>query len=357
MGKARYVAYVGTYTHGKSKGIHVYDVDVEEGTLQERCEVQVSNSSHVALSKNGKYLYSIEDEGVAVFARDKIGNLRRINSVDIDGMRGCFLSTDYEGKYLFVGGYHDGKVTVVHTHKDGRLGSLMDGVFHRGLGSVAERNFRPHVNCVRPTPDNKYLCAVDNGIDQVKIYRINSRRNKLELVDILRCERESGPRIIRFSADGKFAYLLFELSNEINVYSYNGEGKNPTFELLQTVSTLSEKGAADKIHDAASGLALAPDGKHLFCSTAGDDTVAMYEVQENGLLEKKFVLPISGEYPKDLAIFPDNQHIAVVNHASNSITTFKVDYEKNILVMKGRPMKVETPNCIQICKVEAEEED
>lgn len=83
----------------------------------------------------------------------------------------------------------------------------------------------------------------------------------------------------------------------------------------------------------------------------------MYEVQADGLLEKKFVLPISGEYPKDLAIFPDNQHIAVVNHASNSITTFRVDYEKNILVMKGRPMKVETPNCIQICKVEAEEED
>ena len=67
----------------------------------------------------------------------------------------------------------------------------MDGVFHRGLGSVAERNFRPHVNCVRPTPDNKYLCAVDNGIDQVKIYRINKQRHKLELVDILRCARRA----------------------------------------------------------------------------------------------------------------------------------------------------------------------
>ena len=87
--------------------------------------------------------YSIEDEGVAVFKRDKNGDLSRINSVNIDGMRGCFLSTDVDGKYLYVAGYHDGKVTVVHTHKDGRLGSLMDGVFHTGLGSVAERNFRP----------------------------------------------------------------------------------------------------------------------------------------------------------------------------------------------------------------------
>ena len=107
------------------------------------------NASHLAVSKNGKYLYSIEDEGVAVFERDKNGDLTRLNSVDINGMRGCYLATDVDGRYLYVAGYHDGKVTVVHTHKDGRLGSVMDGVFHKGLGSVAERNFRPHVNCVQ----------------------------------------------------------------------------------------------------------------------------------------------------------------------------------------------------------------
>ncbi len=348
MEKMKYVAYVGTYTHGNSKGIHVYDVDVENGVLTERGEVKVSNASHTAISKNRRFLYSIEDEGVAVFKRDENGDLERINSVNIDGMRGCFLATDVDGKYLYVAGYHDGKVTVVHTHKDGRLGSLMDGVFHTGLGSVAERNFRPHVNCVRPTPDNKYLCAVDNGIDQVKIYRINKRRHKLELVDILRCPRESGPRILRFSADGRFVYILFELSNEIKVYSYDGSGNTPEFELLQTISTLTKRDE-DSIHNAASGLALAPDGKHLFCTTAGENTVSMYEIDsETGLLEKKFTLPISGDYPKDLVIFPDNQHIAIANHASNTITTFKVDYEKNIITMNSRPLKVETPNSIHM---------
>lgn len=351
MDKERYVAYVGTYTHGSSKGIHVYDVDMEEGILTQRCEVAVRNSSYVTRSKNGKYLYSIEDEGVAVFAVDPAGDLERINRVSINGMRGCFLSLDQEGRYLYVAGYHDGKVTVVRTNPDGSLGGILDGVFHRGLGSVAERNFRPHVNCVRPTPDNKYLCAVDNGIDQVKLYSIDRWQHKLRLVDILRCKRESGPRIIRFSADGRFAYLLFELSNEINVYSYDGEGKNPQFELLQTVSTLSDE--LDEIHDAASGLALAPDGKHLFCSTAGDNSVAMYGIdEETGLLTKKFALPISGEYPKDLAIFPDCRHLAVANHESNTITTFTIDYEKNLLIQKGRPLHVETPNCITFSKID-----
>lgn len=351
MSEKKYVAYVGCYTHGSSRqGIHVYDVDVENGILTERSSVEVSNASHMAVSKNGKYLYSIEDEGVAVFERDKNGDLSRINSVNIDGMRGCFLSTDVDGKYLYVAGYHDGKVTVVHTHQDGRLGSLMDGVFHKGLGSVAERNFRPHVNCVRPTPDNKYLCAVDNGIDQVKIYRINKRRHKLELVDILRCPRESGPRIIRFSDDGKFAYILFELTNEIKAYKYDGSGKTPEFELIQSIPTIVVK---DKdTHNASSGLAMSHDGKHLFCTTAGIDTVTMFERdEETGLLDRKFFLPVSGEYPKDLVLFPDDKHLAVANHASNTVTVFTIDYEKNIIVMNGKPLKVETPNSIHIWAV------
>ena len=57
MSEKKYVAYVGSYTHGSSRqGIHVYDVDVENGTLTERSSVEVSNASHMAVSKNGKYL-------------------------------------------------------------------------------------------------------------------------------------------------------------------------------------------------------------------------------------------------------------------------------------------------------------
>ena len=103
--KEKYVAYVGTYTHGSSIGIHLYDVNVEEGTMTERKVVPVNNSSHLAISVNGKYLYSIADEGVAVFAIEPDGDLTFINKVGIDGMRGCHLSTDTKGKYLYVAGY------------------------------------------------------------------------------------------------------------------------------------------------------------------------------------------------------------------------------------------------------------
>ena len=136
MAAGKYVAYVGTYTNGKSKGIHIYDVDVEEGLLYLRRVVPVNNSSYLIASRSGKFLYSIADEGVEVYEIAPNGDLNSINQVDIDGMRGTHLSTDYQGKYLFVAGYHDGKVTVVHTHRDGSLGSVMDGVYHRGQGGI-----------------------------------------------------------------------------------------------------------------------------------------------------------------------------------------------------------------------------
>ena len=103
---------------------------------------------------------------------------------------------------------------------------------------------------------------------------------------------------------------------------------------------------------------MSADGKYLFCTTAGENTVTMYAVdQKTGLLTKKFTLPISGDYPKDLMIFPDNKHIAIANHGSNSITVFTVDYEKNIIMMNEKPRKIETPNCIHIWPVPDEWED
>ena len=348
--KDAYVAYVGTYTNGTSKGIHIYDVDVEEGLLYLRKVVPVNNSSYITRSKNRKFLYSIADEGVRAFQIMPDGDLRAINQVDINGMRGCHMSVDEEGKYLFVAGYHDGKVTVVHTHKDGELGSLMDGVFHKGIGAVNERSFRPHVCCVRVTPDNKFLCAVDNGIDQIVLYKINHTYNRLDQVDILRMGREAGPRSIHFSRNGKFAYVLCEITNVVRVYSYSVVNGYPVFELIQEVSTLSDERDP---HDAASALRISYDGNYLFCSTSGDDSVACYMIdQEKGFLDRLFSLPTGGRYPKDIAVFPDQKHLAVVNNGEGTITTFGIDYEKRNLVMKGKPQTLDTPNAMVFQKIE-----
>lgn len=169
MEKERYVAYVSTYTQGDSHGIKIYDVDMKHGRFIEKDKVEITNSSYVTISHNGKYLYSITDFGVEAYNILKDGDLELINFAPINGMRGCYVSTDYTDRYLFVAGYHDGKLTVLRLKEDGAIGEITDEIFHKGLGSIAERNFRPHINCARMTHDNKYLLVADQGMDHVNV--------------------------------------------------------------------------------------------------------------------------------------------------------------------------------------------
>ena len=133
MAKGKYVAYVSTYTTGDSYGIRVYDVDVENGKFIEKEKVEISNSSYVTVSHNGKYLYSITDFGVEAYKILKDGSLDLINFAPINGMRGCYLSTDYTDQYLFVAGYHDGKLTMLNLGENGEVIGIADEIFHKGL--------------------------------------------------------------------------------------------------------------------------------------------------------------------------------------------------------------------------------
>ena len=37
---------------------------------------------------------------------------------------------------------------------------------------------------------------------------------------------------------------------------------------------------------------------------------------------------------------------------SNSITMFKMDYEKKVFTMCAKPLKIETPNCVLVSEIE-----
>jgi hypothetical protein len=349
----KYVAYVGSYSYtGKAKGITIYDVDTDRGCFIKKDEVDVDNSSYVIKSRNQKTLYSIADEGIVSFRILPDGGLERLNSVKINGMRGCHLSTDLNDRFIFVSGYHDGKVTVLKLYKDGRVGEIVDEVYHKGLGSVAERNFRPHASCTRTTPDGHFVMAADLGIDQVKIYHFDNKDERLSLVDMIPCVINSAPRFFKFSQDGKFLYLMYEMKNVVDVFSYEAKQgcRVPEIEKIQTVPTTG----SDKLSEltAATAMTFTADDKFIFISNAGDNSVCLYERNaETGLLKEKMCLPISGEYPKDIAIFPDNQHIASINHESGTITFFKIDYETGLIVMCANRVRVNQPNCCVIVEV------
>ena len=160
----------------------------------------------------------------------------------------------------------------------------------------------------------------------------------LKAVDIIRCEQESAPRHLKFSMDGKYMYVVCELKNCIFVYSYTEEKGLPYFEKIQTIPTTAN---SEGQGIAASALTISEDGKYIIASNAGENSVAMYEIDsDNGELINRFCLPISGEYPKDACLFPDNKHLVSLNHESNTMTFFNVDLEKDIIVMNGKELEI-----------------
>lgn len=348
MKQEKYVAYVGTYTHEHSMGIHIYDLDVENGKMKEHKMAKINNPSDLIVSNNKKYLYSITDDGVKAFKILPTGDLEPMNEQWIGGMRGCYLDLDESDRFLFVAGYHDGRVSMMHLNPDGTVGEIADGVFHKGVGrSAADRSSRPHVNCVKVTPDQGYLCAVDGGLDHVKVYQIDYEYGKLKLADIIRCDLDSAPKMIRFSKDGKNAYILNELKNTVDVYDYSVDDSGPVFDRIQSISTREGK---DR-NCAAQNMEFSRDGKYLYCSNAGTNEIVTFAKAEDGTLSEVTWTQISGDFPKALAVFPDGNHFMSLNHESNQISIFRMHFDKGYALMDGKPMNVERPNCVYIHKL------
>ena len=349
MAGEKYVAYVSSYTQGDSHGIKIYDVDMEAGRFCEKDKVEITNSSYITESHDGKHLYSITDFGVESFHILEDGNLELVNFAPINGMRGCFLSTDYEDKYLFVAGYHDGKLTVLRLNEDGSVGAITDEIYHKTMGSIAERSARPHVTCAVMTTDNKYLLVADQGMDHVNVYKFDHVTGKVKLVDILRSALNAAPKTIQVASNGRFLYIINELKCTVDVYRYEDGKRGPNFELLQTVEIIKlSRGSVNS----ASGFGFSDDYKYLLCSVAGNNSVTVFNVdEETGLLTKNFSLPVSGDYPKDADFFPDNKSLVSLNHESNTMTFFRIDLEAGTMVMNGKGMKVHEPNCIQFHKL------
>ena len=350
--KDKYVAYVSSYTSGLGTkcGIRTYDVDLKNGRMTEKQEVEITNSSYIGISHDKKTLYSITDIGVEAYHILEDGSLEFLNEASINGMRGCYLNMDQKDQFLVTAGYHDGKVTILRLNKDGSIGEITDERYHKGLGTAAGRNHVPHVQCIKVSKDNKYLLAADLGMDRINIYSLNQENGKIKEVDVIHCDQESSPRHMQFSEEGRFLYVCLEQKCAIDVYEYREDDRGlPEFNKIQEVSCSDE---SDIIGVACSALSFSEDYEYLVSSTAGENNAIVFKVdKETGLLTKKIQLPVAGEYPKDAALFPDNKHLISLNHESDSLTFFTVDMDAGTMVMNGPEMAVSRPNCIVFHKL------
>jgi len=341
--------FVGTYTSGNSKGIYVYTFDQKTGELKERSIAEnVSNPSFLSLSPNKQYLYAANENGgkepgeISSFRYDKSsGKLTFINKVPSSGDHPCYIMST--GKYVIAGNYSGGNLTV-NPVKDGQLQPAVQVLQHEGKSIDTLRQEKAHVHATILSPDRKYLFVPDLGMDEVWIYPFKEDAEKP--VDELKAVRVkiaegSGPRHIAFSSNGKFVYLVQELSGTVSAFRFN----KGNMQLIQSISSypsnyLGELGSAD-IH-------LSPDGKFLYASNRGNsNTIAIFKVDGgSGKLKLRDIIPTKGIKPRNFAIDPSGNFLLVANQDSNNIVVFKRNQSNGSLAFTGIEAKVGNPVCL-----------
>lgn len=349
-------AYIGTYTRGKSKGIYIFHFNTETGELElAGTSSGLENPSYLCISKDNRFLYAVMEtktyrgeSGGAVGAysiNKRTGILKLLNIRPTKGKDPCHLATDSHNRFLFVSNYSEGTLTIFPLGEDGHIGGLSSIIRHKGSGPDESRQKGPHMHYAALTPEERYLCAVDLGIDKINIYDfslINGCAAASEKLSI-NIKAGSGPRHMEFSPNSRFAYLLTELSSEVVVFKY--DGTNCRFDHIQTVSALPED---FRISSYCAAIHISPGGKYLYASNRGHDSLAVFSIdQSSGMLELASHVTTQGKTPRDFAIDPSGRFLLAANQDSDTLMTYAVNQKSGKLELCSGITEVPNPVCIK----------
>jgi 6-phosphogluconolactonase len=348
---SHYLAFVGTYTgETGSKGIYAFDFDSASGTLTTKgLAAETIAPSFVVIHPNGKYAYAANEAGkkstVTAFAIDaKSARLTQLNQLPALGDDPCHLSFDKTGKYLFAANYSSGNVGVFPILGDGKLGEPTANMRDTGtLGPNKERQDGPHAHWVQISSDNRFLCVSDLGLDAILSYHFDAAKGTLTPNDppFTKLASGAGPRHGAFSPDGKFFYVVSELNSAVTAFSYHPA--KGTLEQLQVVSTLP---ADFHGRNDTAEIAVHPDGKWLFASNRGHDTIAVFAIDPaNGTLRPAGEFSTGGKEPRHFVIDPTVKFLLAENQNTNSIVVFSIDSSTGALRKVSQADNIPSPVC------------
>jgi 6-phosphogluconolactonase len=354
------LVYIGTYTSGKSKsqGIYIYKFNPENGALRPYKIVgNVVEPSFLAIDKNRKYLYAVNEteeyEGkksgaVSAFAIDrKNGDLRFLNKQPSLGGAPCHITISDNGRFVLVANYLGGNVSVFPIENGGNLGASIDSEQHGGVGLNRERQEAPHAHSIILDENNRFAFVNDLGIDKVMIYNFDAGNGKLEpnaAQPFYQAKAGAGPRHFKFHPDGKFAFVINELDTTITSLEY--DDKRGTLKEIQTVSTLP---AGFSGANSCADIHVSPDGKFLYGSNRGHDSIAAYKIDEKtGRLDFIEYASTLGRTPRNFAIDPTGKFLLAANQNSDSIVTFRIDEKTGKLQPTGNKASVPSPVCLKL---------
>ena len=341
---------VGTYTSEKSEGIYVYKFNVKSGEFElESTAKGLKNPSYLVVSPDEKYVYSageIDKNGaVYAFAFDKkMGNLKQLSTQSSNGNYPCFVDIDKTGKWVFAGNYGAGNLTVLPVEGNGGLGKPTQTIQHEGKSVNPDRQEGPHVHSVNVAPNNVDVFVPDLGLDKIFTYSLDAKTGKLTAGNpaFTKVQDGSGPRHFSVHPNGKFAYVIQEISGDVTAFDYKKGA-------LTAIQTISAKPAGFTGDFNCADIHISPDGKFLYGSNRVHDSLVIYSIDtKTGKLTYVAHQSVMGKKPRNFMIDPTGSFVLVANQDSDNIIIFKRDMKTGMLTSTGKEIAVPNPVCLKM---------
>ncbi|SMG40761.1 6-phosphogluconolactonase [Arenibacter troitsensis] len=337
---------VGTFAEGDDQGIYQVDFNPETGELFNSRRVAIENKpGYLYLSKDGNRVYSsngTKPGSVSAFqwnkdktALDKLSNFSSIG----DGA--CYVGVSPEEHLLAAANYSSGSIVIYPLEEKGGMIDDPQGVQHSGSGPHPNQK-SAHAHCVQFSQNGKFLYAVDLGIDQILTYPINSDNKLGEAQVALQLDPGDGPRHLIFHPTENKVFIINELSS--TVVSATVDEENGVFTKIDKKSTLPEDYQEP---NACADIHISKDGKFLYASNRGHNSIAVYSVSEVGDLELLGIENVQGDWPRNFALSPDGNFLLVANQKSDNIIVFRVDKQTGLLKYTGNQLGLSQPVCLK----------
>lgn len=344
------ILYVGTFTSEGAEGIYQCSFNSSTGTISQTMVYKgVDNPNFLRKSPDGKYLYvvtraplSVDPSGgsVSAYRIGFRGNLEFLNKQSSQGNGPCYVDVSPNGKWVAIANYGGGSVAVYPVNQDGSLKPASAFVKHRGSGPHPSRQKEPHAHSIKFSEDGKTLYAADLGTDQLLIYQLDEATGMISqsVQPFVALPPGSGPRHFAFSTDEKFCYVANELNSTVSVL----ERKNDRWTVTETLSTLPSGFTGDSF---CADIHLSPDGKFLYVSNRGHQSIAVFGINENGSLSTITNVNVQGDWPRNFTIDPSGKYMLVANQRSHNIAIFEL--RSGVPVYTGNDIKLPAPVCLE----------
>jgi 6-phosphogluconolactonase (cycloisomerase 2 family) len=352
-GNNKIYLFVGNYTNNMpDTGIYVFEFNLLTGSLKKtHQENNVVNPSFLDIAPNGKQLFVCTDTRLpqngsieAYMFNSNTGTLSFFNKQTSGGHNPIYVMVDTTNSFVAFGNYGSGSLAISKVNPKGDLMPYSNFFEFTDSSINKQRQEKSHVHATVFSPDNKFLFAPDLGGDKIRAFNFNpSSTDILSPAHNLTISTTpgSGPRHLIFHPNHKFAYCIEELSGTVATYLYK-EGNLSFIQRIFACSEIKEVYNSADIH-------ISPDGKFLYASNRGENTIAIFSVDiANGELKLLGHQSTYGDTPRNFTIDPTGNYLLVANQLSNNIVVFKRDAVTGMLTKTDNEVIVPGPSCLKM---------